>query len=179
MTDTFSKKERSGIMAKVKSSGNKTTEYSLIKIFKQEKITGWKRNYQVKGKPDFVFLKRKIAVFADGCFWHGHNCRNITPKQNHEYWNKKRIRNKKRDKEITKIFEKRGWIVLRFWECEIKAGNIDLVLLIENKSFQKGKSTKGKKIYKSFGAFASNKPAEEIIKDLRSARKFRKKETQL
>jgi len=126
MADTFSKEERSSIMKKVRSSGNKTTEYSLISIFKQEKITGWKRNYPVKGKPDFVFLKRKIVIFADGCFWHGHNCRNVTPKQNQEYWTKKRRRNIARDRMITKLFEKRGWKVLRYWECKIQGGVINL-----------------------------------------------------
>mgnify|MGYP001627383636 CR=1 FL=1 len=130
MTDTFSKLERSAIMKKVKSKGNKSTEQRLIQIFQDKNITGWRRNYPVKGKPDFVFLKKKIAVFADGCFWHGHHCRNITPKQNQEYWDKKRERNIQRDINITKYFEKRGWTVLRFWECDIKKGIIDLSTLI-------------------------------------------------
>ena len=59
-------------MRKVKSKKNKSTELRLIDIFKQNGITGWKRNYPVKGHPDFVFLKEKVAVFVDGCFWHGH-----------------------------------------------------------------------------------------------------------
>ena len=126
MADTFSKEERSTIMKKVKSSGNKTTEHSLINIFKQYRITGWRRSYPVIGKPDFVFPVKKIAVFADGCFWHGHNCRNVIPKQNQAYWDKKRQRNIDRDKIITKLFERRGWTVLRFWECEIKKDNINL-----------------------------------------------------
>jgi DNA mismatch endonuclease (patch repair protein) len=90
MADTFTRKERSAIMRKIKSSGNKTTEYSLIKIFKQNRITGWRRNYPLLGKPDFVFPSKRIVIFTDGCFWHGHNCRNITPKQNQTYWNKKK-----------------------------------------------------------------------------------------
>ena len=61
-------------MRKVKSKKNKSTELRLIDIFKQNGITGWKRNYPVKGHPDFVFLKEKVAVFVDGCFWHGHDC---------------------------------------------------------------------------------------------------------
>ena len=130
MTDTFSKKERTAIMQKVKSKGNKSTEHKLIEIFKHQDITGWKRNYPVIGKPDFVFLDKRIAIFTDGCFWHGHNCRNITPKQNQTYWDKKRQRNIQRDKNITQYFENRGWAVLRFWECEIKKGNLDLTSLI-------------------------------------------------
>ena len=60
----------------------------VIDIFKQNGITGWKRNYPVKGHPDFVFQKEKIAVFVDGCFWHGHDCRNTRPAENKEYWQK-------------------------------------------------------------------------------------------
>lgn len=117
-------------MARVKSKGNKSTEKALIKIFNENNIKGWRRNYRVYGKPDFVFLKKRIAVFADGCFWHGHNCRNLEPKNNSQYWTLKIAANKKRDKFVTSMFEKRGWIVIRYWECEIKKRNIDLSLLL-------------------------------------------------
>jgi len=55
-------------MSKVRSKGNKTTELRLIKVFSERGITGWLRNYPVKGKPDFVFLAKRIAIFVDGCF---------------------------------------------------------------------------------------------------------------
>ncbi len=123
MADIFDDEKRSEIMRKVKSKKNKSTELRLIDIFKQNGITGWKRNYQVKGHPDFVFQKEKIAVFVDGCFWHGHDCRNTRPAENQEYWQKKRERNIEHDKEVTSMFEKRGWTVLRIWECELKKKN--------------------------------------------------------
>lgn len=110
-------------MRKVKSKKNKSTELRLIDIFKQNGIIGWKRNYSVKGHPDFVFLKEKVAVFVDGCFWHGHDCRNTRPAENHEYWQKKRELNMKHDKDVTALFEVRGWKVLRIWECELKKRN--------------------------------------------------------
>lgn len=91
MTDIFNKNKRSDIMRKVHSNGNKTTELRLIEIFKQYNISGWRRFYKVKGHPDFVFLEKKIAIFLDGCFWHGHNCRNLTPQNNKEYWEKRKI----------------------------------------------------------------------------------------
>ena len=116
-------------MRKVKGKGNKSTEQRLIEIFIEKGIKGWRRHYAVIGKPDVVFPKQKVAVFADGCFWHGHHCRNITPKQNATYWNSKRQRNIDRDKIVTQLFQKRGWTVLRFWECDIKIGNKDLTLL--------------------------------------------------
>lgn len=89
MADVFDKDQRSQIMQKVKSHGNKSTEMKLISVFSANGISGWRRNYPVKGHPDFVFLKEKIAVFVDGCFWHGHDCRNTKPADNKEYWDKK------------------------------------------------------------------------------------------
>ena len=127
MADVFDSKKRSDIMSKVRSNNNKSTELALIKFFKENKITGWKRNYPVKGHPDFVFLDKKIAVFVDGCFWHGHDCRNTRPSDNAEYWQKKRERNIKHDKEVTAMFEKRGWTVIRIWECELKKKNRDVL----------------------------------------------------
>ncbi len=129
MADVFTRVKRSDIMKKVKSSGNLTTEQNLIAIFKSRNIKGWRRNYPITGKPDFVFLDTKIAVFADGCFWHGHHCRNISPKQNADYWRKKQLRNIERDRQINLRFQKRGWSVLRFWECKIKNDQIDLTPL--------------------------------------------------
>ena len=127
MADVFDSKKRSDIMSKVRSINNKSTELALIKFFKENKITGWKRNYPVKGHPDFVFLDKKIAVFVDGCFWHGHDCRNTRPSDNAEYWQRKRERNIKHDKEVTAMFENRGWIVIRIWECELKKKNRDVL----------------------------------------------------
>lgn len=123
MADVFDNKKRSEIMSKVRSKNNKSTELKLIQVFKENGIVGWKRNYQVKGHPDFVFLNEKIAIFVDGCFWHGHDCRNTRPSDDADYWTKKRERNMKHDKEITELFELRGWTVIRIWECELKKKN--------------------------------------------------------
>ncbi len=125
MADIFTKEDRSKIMRKVKSAGNKSTELKLIQYFKSHNITGWKRHYHVKGHPDFVFFDRHIAIFVDGCFWHGHDCRNTRPVNNAEYWEKKRQRNMTHDKVITAAFEQRGWIVLRIWECELMKKNAE------------------------------------------------------
>ena len=123
MSDVFDKQKRSDIMSKVRSKGNKSTELRLIKLFNEHQIIGWRRNYLVQGKPDFVFMKQRVAVFIDGCFWHGHDCRNTRPSDNAEYWQTKRERNMKRDLKVTELFEKRGWRVLRIWECELKKSN--------------------------------------------------------
>ena len=123
MADIVDADTRSEIMSKVRSNGNKSTELRLIALFKAAAVFGWRRNYPVKGKPDFVFLKQRIAVFVDGCFWHGHDCRNTRPAVNTDYWTAKRESNMSRDIEVTAAFKSRGWRVLRIWECELKEVN--------------------------------------------------------
>lgn len=127
MADVFTKSKRSQIMKCVKSSGNKSTEIKLIQYFNAHHITGWRRNYRVKGHPDFVFLEKRIAIFVDGCFWHGHDCRNTRPVENAEYWARKRNNNVAHDQKITDLFQSRGWIVIRIWECELKKKNSNLL----------------------------------------------------
>ena len=112
-------------MRAVKSKGNKSTEERLIQIFRSNKISGWRRNSEIFGHPDFIFPKQKIALFADGCFWHGHGCRNLTPSDHAEYWREKIHRNILRDKRVTKSLKAQGWKVIRIWECEIKKGKMN------------------------------------------------------
>lgn len=125
MADVFSAEKRSEVMRRIRSKKNTSTELRLIKLFRDNRITGWKRNYNVKGHPDFVFLDRRTAIFVDGCFWHGHNCRNTRPVTNHDFWQTKQQQNIKHDREITRRFEARGWTVLRIWECELTSKNIE------------------------------------------------------
>lgn len=117
--DSVTPQERSRIMGNVKARGNKSTELKLIKLFKENGLTGWKRNYPVKGKPDFVFLPQRVAIFVDGCFWHGceEHCR--VPSSNQEYWLTKINRNKERDIATTAAFQERHWKVIRIWEHEL------------------------------------------------------------
>jgi DNA mismatch endonuclease (patch repair protein) len=124
MADIFPKSKRSQIMKANKRRGNKSTELKLIEIFKKNGIKGWRRNYKLYGSPDFVFLKKRVAVFADGCFWHGHDCRNTKPSTNKEYWDKKIAANKKHDKKVTEILENKNWTVIRIWECQLKKGDL-------------------------------------------------------
>ena len=123
MSDVFSKEKRSEVMKAIKSKNTKTTELKMIQIFKELKISGWRRTYPLIGKPDFVFPKKRIVVFVDGCFWHGHDCRNVTPKENSDFWDKKRDYNRAHDKEVTKTLIAKGWNVIRIWECELKKKN--------------------------------------------------------
>jgi DNA mismatch endonuclease (patch repair protein) len=122
--DIFSKAERSRIMSRVKSSGNKSTEAAFITLMTERGITGWRRHLPIFGKPDFVFRKTRIAVFIDGCFWHGcpKHCR--MPATNRDYWERKIGRNLERDKKVKRELRKAGWTVVRVWEHELKDGTV-------------------------------------------------------
>jgi len=122
--DVFTKEKRSEVMSKVRSSGNKSTEIKLIRVFKSNKIIGWRRHFHLPGKPDFVFPKKKCVVFVDGCFWHGHNCRNTKPTQNCQYWHTKIQNNQKRDIRSSRILRRMGWRVIRIWECGFKTSKV-------------------------------------------------------
>ncbi len=113
---------RSKIMARVKSKGNKSTELKFIDALRAWSISGWRCRIDVLGKPDFVFSKEKIAMFIDGCFWHGCSKHCRLPATNVQYWVDKIQGNIRRDKQVTKEIKKRGWIVFRFWEHELTGG---------------------------------------------------------
>lgn len=129
MADKFTSVERSAIMRKVKSKSNKSTELKLIAFFKHNSIKGWRRNYKLFGRPDFVFPKNKTAVFVDGCFWHGHNCRNLKPQQNKEYWVKKITRNSERDSVVNITLTSKGWNVIRIWECDFRKKDLTTLFI--------------------------------------------------
>jgi DNA mismatch endonuclease (patch repair protein) len=120
MADVFTKQKRSEVMSRIRSKGNKDTELALIGIFREYHIIGWRRNQPVFGKPDFIFRKKKIAIFVDGCFWHGCSTHSTSPKNNGEFWEKKLGANKKRDELVNEELGKAGWVVIRIWEHELK-----------------------------------------------------------
>jgi len=128
--DKFTKEVRSKTMRAVKSRGNKSTEIALIDLFKEHSIKGWRRNTKIFGCPDFYFPKLKVAVFADGCFWHGCKCKKNKPKTNPAYWETKIRKNKARDRLVNKELKIRGYVVLRIKECQIKKGRLPQKLLL-------------------------------------------------
>jgi DNA mismatch endonuclease, patch repair protein len=108
--------QRSRIMSAIRSKGNKTTEVRLIKIMRGHNITGWRRNWPLPGKPDFVFPKYRLAVFVDGCFWHGCPRCYIEPRKNTNFWREKINRNKSRDRNSSRMLKIKGWHPMRIWE---------------------------------------------------------------
>lgn len=123
MADVFSTRKRSQVMSRIRSRGNKDTELALIRIFRANRIVGWRRNQPLKGNPDFVFQKQRRIIFVDGCFWHGCLKHSKPPQSNQAYWQAKMIRNKQRDVFVTRTLRAKGWRVLRIWEHELSLKN--------------------------------------------------------
>lgn len=88
-------------------------------------------NYKIKGKPDIVFVRKKVAVFVDGCFWHACPDCYREPANNREFWRKKISGNRERDLEVTQELETAGWVVLRFWEHEVKKDTNAIIDIIK------------------------------------------------
>jgi DNA mismatch endonuclease (patch repair protein) len=106
-------------MGLIRSHNNKSTENAFILQLKENEIVGWRRGKKIYGKPDFVFRKLKLAVFIDGCFWHGCKKHYRNPKGNRIYWTKKISKNKFRDNLVNKVLKKMEWRILRIWEHDI------------------------------------------------------------
>jgi DNA mismatch endonuclease (patch repair protein) len=119
VADVFTKRKRSLVMAAIRSKGNKDTELKLVSILRAAGITGWRRHQALVGRPDFVFRRERVAVFVDGCFWHGCPRHGRQPGSNSGYWMPKLARNKARDREVSAALRKAGWRVIRTWEHDL------------------------------------------------------------
>jgi DNA mismatch endonuclease (patch repair protein) len=117
---TFGRLSRSELMSRVRGKGNKTTELKLVNLLREAGLKGWRRHLPLPGRPDFAWPKLKVAVFVDGCFWHGHDCgRKLTPRSNVNEWRVKISKNRKRDQRISRRLRGNGWSVIRIWECQL------------------------------------------------------------
>lgn len=119
MSDVFSRKKRSEIMSRVKGRGNRSTEQAVARLLRTNGISGWRRHLAVLGKPDFAFPTRKLAVFVDGCFWHGCPRCYEAPQQNDAFWRAKLAANRQRDRKVNRLLRALGWKVIRIWEHEL------------------------------------------------------------
>ena len=127
MADVFTKEKRSAVMARIRSHGNRATELRLIALLRAHGITGWRRQVKIRNpkseirsiSADFVFRRARVAVFVDGCFWHGCPRHATMPASNRAFWKAKLARNAARDREVTRALRQAGWRVLRVWECAL------------------------------------------------------------
>lgn len=133
-------------MARIRSRGNKATELALAASFRRHRITGWRRQillrFQVSGfkfqvRPDFVLKQARLAVFVDGCFWHGCPQHGTKPKHNAVFWRKKLGANKRRDALVTRTLRRAGWRVIRLWEHELKKGEPSRVIRRMQRALEK------------------------------------------
>lgn len=113
--DRVSKAKRSYIMSQIKSN-------SSIEVIPRELVGLYLRKHQknVFGNPDFSNKSKKIALFIDGCFWHGCKVHFKMPKTNRKFWKNKISRNMKRDKQVNRTLRKEGWTIIRVWEHKSK-----------------------------------------------------------
>lgn len=113
--------KRSKAMSAVKGKGNKTTERRLRSALASAGIAGWRMHPRdIPGRPDFFFADSGLAVFVDGCFWHGCAKCGHYPKANASFWKAKIDRNRERDEGKTKELRRAGCNVIRFWEHELQ-----------------------------------------------------------
>ena len=126
MTDKFSKRTRSGIMSKIRSK-NTSPELLLRGHLWSLGLKGYRIHCNLPGKPDVVFINKRVAIFADGDFWHGYSWKKLGKVPPKKYWQKKIRGNIHRDKKNTKILKKEGWTVLRFWEHQIRKDPLKII----------------------------------------------------
>lgn len=118
--------ERSRNMARIKGRDT-TPEMALRRALWVAGLRGYRKNYKhAPGTPDVAFTRYKLAVFADGGFWHGKDFEareaRLAAGNNGAYWAAKIRRNMERDREQEEALRASGWTVLRFWDDEILMG---------------------------------------------------------
>jgi len=119
MTDVLTPQQRTYNMSQIRGK-NTTPEIKLRKLLFATGTRGYRIHHNIPGKPDIVFVKKKIAIFIDGCFWHKCPVCFQEPETRNEFWMKKIQSNVDRDKKVNDLLKNEGWTVIRIWEHEIK-----------------------------------------------------------
>jgi len=125
MADVLTSTQRSRCMSRIRS---KDTKPELL--LRRALWAGghrYRTNYKLTGRPDLVFVRSKLAVFVDGCFWHGCPEHYQAPKTSADFWRDKIRKNILRDVEVTEQLQSEGWRVLRFWEHETRTDTEECV----------------------------------------------------
>lgn len=130
MTDVHTPKKRSFNMSRIRSRDTKPERLLRSEL--------WRLGYRFRlrtslpGKPDIVFPKQKLAIFVDGCFWHGCPEHFRLPQTNREFWRDKISANQERDRRVDRALKRDGWQACRIWEHELKDSLTVTVLKVEN-----------------------------------------------
>lgn len=107
---------RSRNMAAIRSRGNRSTELAVASALRGAGMRGWRRHADLPGRPDFWWRKERVALFVDGCFWHGCPRCALRPRLNTPYWIKKLDANRTRDRRVSAQLRRQGISVVRVWE---------------------------------------------------------------
>ena len=118
MPDKFSKEVRSRIMSSIRGKNTKP-ELAVRKILWMQGKRYRIHDKSVFGTPDISNKSKRVAVFIDGCFWHGCSRCYKEPKSNTEFWRSKIIRNKNRRKLVRSKLREQGFTMLQFWEHQV------------------------------------------------------------
>jgi len=120
MVDHLSKAGRSRVMAAIRSKDTKP-EVALRQALRALGRSGYRLHRKdLPGRPDIAFIGRKVAVFVDGAYWHGHP-EHWHPETASDYWLAKIARNQERDRAANEALAAKGWQVVRFWDFEVQA----------------------------------------------------------
>ena len=112
--------DRSAIMRAV--PGRDTSAEMKVRRIVRKIAPGYRLHRKdIPGRPDIAWIGARCAIFVNGCFWHGHDCKRGArmPKTNAEYWRAKIARNVARDARNQEILRQTGWRALVIWECEL------------------------------------------------------------
>ena len=132
MTDVLTLEQRKLNMSRIRAK-NTGPEVKLRKLLFANGIRGYRIYFNLPGKPDIVFTKKKIAIFIDGCFWHKCPVCFQEPETRKEFWMKKIKSNIDRDKKVNASLNDLGWTVLRVWEHEIRKNPSVVIATIQEK----------------------------------------------
>jgi DNA mismatch endonuclease (patch repair protein) len=116
--DPLTKPERSELMSKVRSRGNRSTEMAVESALLAFDIRGWVKHPDgIPGRPDFYFPRLQLAVFVDGCFWHAcPKCARNAPRSRRQFWANKLDENRRRDRRVRSQLRREGVRTMRIWE---------------------------------------------------------------
>ena len=129
LADMMSRAQRSDCMSKIRGKDTKI-EIVLRKAVWKNGLP-YRLHANLPGTPDLIFLGSKVALFVDGCFWHGCPIHGVRPKTNRAFWSDKLKKNLARDNRIKKELNEMGWKVVRYWEHDVEQRLDKLVSRIE------------------------------------------------
>jgi DNA mismatch endonuclease (patch repair protein) len=135
MADVLTSEQRSYNMSQIR--GKDTGPEMLLRKGLWKMGFRYRVHYKLPGRPDVVFVSRRVAIFVDGCFWHACPEHGVKPKTNSAFWDKKIQGTVDRDKRNRDLLEKEGWTVLRFWEHDIEKDLAEVMKKLKRQLEQK------------------------------------------